>query len=67
MPTKMMLMARRQSGPYVSPRQLAVSHWVSALPFEDAVRTQHSPLGASSWGRPSASISVFTMGCPELL
>ena len=50
MPTKMMLMARRQSGPYVSPRQLAVSHWVSALPFEDAVRTQHSPLGASSWG-----------------
>lgn len=38
-----------------------------SIALEDAVQTQHSSLGTSSWGQPSASISVFTMGCPELL
>lgn len=66
-PHKEVLMAQETEWPYVSPEAAGRLLLCLGITLEDAVGTQHSPLGASSWGRLSSSISVLTVGCPELL
>lgn len=60
-------MAQETEWPYVSPEAAGRLLLCLGITLEDAVGTQLSPLGASSWSRPSTSISVLTVGCPELL